>query len=113
MSSISVRQMLEGILKGVITAREREAFEAMWDALHRFGALSPKQTAWIEKVYYKLPKDKPKSASFKSADVTTRVRAHSFDQFKKLCPSATKSELDRVKKFFAVNEGFITVSPIQ
>lgn len=48
-----VKEQLSTLLKkGQLKAHEREAFEGMWDAVHRYGKLSPKQRAWIERVYY-------------------------------------------------------------
>ncbi len=114
MSAVPPKQMLEAILKGAIPAKERQVFEDMWDAIHRYGGLSKKQVAWIEKVFYKLPKDKPKtgkSASYKSPDVTTLVKVRNFAQFKKTCPNATTAELERVKKFFEVGGVLVNVTP--
>jgi hypothetical protein len=114
MSAVPPKQMLEAILKGAIPAKDRQVFEDMWDAIHRYGKLSKKQVAWIERVFYKLPQDKPKTgkaASYKSSDVTTSVKVRNFAQFKNTCPSASKAELERVKKFFEVGGALINVTP--
>jgi|SRR6478609_979965 len=60
MAAIPAKQMLEKLLKiGTLTAKDREVFEGMWDAVHRYGGLSKKQIAWIESAYYKQKFDEP------------------------------------------------------
>lgn len=50
---MTAKQMLAVILRrAVLTARERESFEDMYDRIHRFNRCSDKQQAWIEKVYF-------------------------------------------------------------
>lgn len=50
---MTAREMLAEVLRrAVLTQRERESFEDMWDRIHRFDRCSDKQRAWIEKVYF-------------------------------------------------------------
>lgn len=61
----NAKQQLAAILRRAkLKRQEQEAFEHMWDALHRYGRLSDKQKAWIEKVYFeqKLDRDVPVQA---------------------------------------------------
>lgn len=60
------KDLLASLLKtGKLTSKEREAFEGMWDQLHRAGKLSNKQKAWIESVHYKQELDRPRPISGK------------------------------------------------
>lgn len=113
MPAIPVKQMLSTLLKAPIELKDKQAFEGMWDAIHRYGSLSKKQVAWIEDAYYKLPKAKVggRSAAFASSDVSKDTKVRDFKQFEKTCPSATSSELARVKKFFESGGVLVTVNP--
>jgi len=56
----SPKELLSTLLqKGKLDPKEKEAFENMWDALHRYGRLTQKQKAWAEKVYYTQELDRP------------------------------------------------------
>lgn len=64
MASLPAKEMLSKLLKaGTLTAKDRETFEGMWDAVHRYGGLSKRQMAWIEDVYYKQKFDEPNRAA--------------------------------------------------
>lgn len=110
----SNREMLEGLLRhGKLTAQEREAFESMWDQIHRTGGkLSNKQRAWVEKVFYKQQLDRPQERSAKQAtpkvgyvydpNAKRTVAAFNLKQFETICPQIEKgsSTYERVKRFF-------------
>jgi len=101
MTSVPAKEMLATLLKSAtLTARDRETFEGMWDAVHRYGGLSRKQTAWIEDVYYKqklnetgkavAKKRSPKVGFILDPKATTLKKARSIDQFQALCPEVLK-----------------------
>lgn len=115
MSSVPPRQMLEAILKGATPAKDKVVFEEMWDALNRYGKLSRKQIAWIESVYYKLPKDiaskSGKTGKFVSSDVSREVPVRTIEYFRKVCPNASPSEISRIEKFFSAGGVMVKVIP--
>jgi hypothetical protein len=107
--------MLSALIRiGKITNQEREAFESMWDQIHRTrGKLSHKQNAWVEKVYFKQGLDKnvarpakekpsPKIGFAYDAEAKRTVSASNMRQFETICPTVekTSSFYLRVKKFF-------------
>src|ERR1700743_2249400 len=91
MPAVSAKAMLEKLLKvGTLTAKDREIFEGMWDAVHRYGGLSKKQIAWVESAYYKQKFDEPGKVPEKRSKkigfvidpkVTAVKRAINFDHF--------------------------------
>lgn len=111
--------MLEAILKAQISAKDREVFEGMWDAVHRYGKLTKKQASWVEDAFYKLPKPdltKAREKTVKKATVnSTCVRqertVRSYDQFKTLCTDASPTVLARVQKFFQVGGEVVRILP--
>jgi len=44
--------------RGRITPSERQAFEDIWDKLHRYKRLTSKQQGWVEKVYFQQKLDR-------------------------------------------------------
>lgn len=118
MAAVPVKTMLERVLTtATLSAKEREAFEGMWDWAHRSG-LSNKQKAWVEEVYYKQQLDRPKPApqrakktGFINADVQTIKRARSLDHFLELCPEASEAVKTRVEKFFKSGGEVIEIRP--
>lgn len=106
MAAIPAKKMLEKLLKaGTLPAKEREAFEGMWDAIHRYGKLTGKQMAWVESAFYALEardpavakKQSPKVGFVTSERVTRLHRAMNFKQFLEVCPDA-KPETNLYKK---------------
>jgi len=111
----SPKEMLSALIRhGKITAQEREAFESMWDQIHRTrGKLSHKQNAWVEKVFYKQgldksqplpPKEKrsPKVGFAYDTEAKRTVAATNMKAFEAICPNVEKDSpfYLRVKKFF-------------
>lgn len=111
----SAKNMLKKLLTvGKLTAQEKEAFESMWDQVHRTGGkLSHKQNAWIEKVFYKQgldknverpPKEKtsPKVGFIYDEKAKRTVSATNMKAFEAICPDVTKDSplYQRVAKFF-------------
>ena len=106
--------MLSTLLRiGQLTAMEREAFESMWDQIHRTrGKLSNKQSAWVERVFYKQQLDKPqerpakerspKVGYFYDPTIKRTVSASNMKQFEVICPHIVKGSpaYQRVEKFF-------------
>lgn len=71
------KKTLLGLLNSSeLTRNELEAFQSMWDQIARGKALTHKQRAWAERVYYKLGLDRkepptasgPKKVLLTSAD---------------------------------------------
>jgi hypothetical protein len=120
MASVPPKKMLEAILKAKIPAKDRETFEGMWDAVHRYGGLSKRQVSWIEDVFYKLPKPDPavartrtvRKASVNSTSVKEAKNVRTFEQFKALCPNATPTVTARVEKFFKEGGELLRVLPM-
>src|SRR5512142_3312207 len=100
MPAIPPRQMLETILKtATLSAKEREAFESMYDATFKFGKLSKRQLSWVEEVYYKQnlsaigrppPKKSPKVAFIRDDATKGTLKAHNLEHFMRLRPSTEK-----------------------
>jgi len=118
-AAVSPKKMLETLLKAKIPAKEREVFEGMWDAVHRYGGLSRKQVAWIEGAYYKLPKADPnvartpikRTAVVNSTSVKEPKNVRSLEGFKNLCPDASSTVTARVEKFFREGGELLRVLP--
>lgn len=121
MPAVSTKDMLEKLLKaGTLTAKEREMFESMWDAVHRYGKLSFKQNAVIEAAFYKLDDSRGKAvapvrsgrrANYISPSVTSPQRVRSLEAFKKLCPEAGEQQLRKIMAFFKTGGEVIEVRP--
>ena len=91
------QEMLRALLtQGRLTAKEREAFESMWDQTYRTSKLSHKQMAWIEKAYFKQGLDRaearparktaPAVGFIYDATAKRRTSACTMAQFKEMCP---------------------------
>jgi len=125
MSSISPKKMLEELLQtATLTAKERDAFEGMWDAIHRYGHLSRKQTGWIEEVYYKkdltkairpAPKRSPKLGFITDPTATKVVRMRSLDSVRMLCPNinSESAQFKAIAEFFKSGGEVFEVRPKQ
>lgn len=121
MASVPPKKMLEQILRaGALSAKDREIFEGMWDAIHRYGGLSKKQVSWIEDVFYKLPKAgapqagpkrSPKRAVVQAPAIWEAFKVYSFEQFQGKCPDATPTVVARVKHFFNSGGEVLEVKP--
>lgn len=121
MPAIPARKMLETLLKaGTLTAKDRAAFEDMWDSLHRYGKLTQKQLAWVESAYYSMSKDpstppkrSPKVGFIYSSKVSRLHRAINFQQFQVLCPEATSDTplYRKVKAFFLSGGEMFEIRP--
>ncbi len=113
--------MLQKLLTtGTLTHSEREMFESMWDAAHRYGRLSPKQTGVIETAFYKLnpargkiiaPARAGKRANYISPSVTETRFVRSLEQFKTVCPEAGEAQLRKIMAFFKTGGEVIEVKP--
>lgn len=119
MPAVPVKKMLEKILKtATLSAKDREIFEGMWDAAHRYG-LSRKQTAWIEDVYYKQDLEKPgrpppkrtPKTGFINADVQTVKKARNLAHFLELHPEASEQMKARAKAFFESGGEVLEIRP--
>lgn len=112
MSAIPAKKMLETLLKtGTLSAKEREVFEGMYDAVHRYGKLSGRQVAWIEEVYYKkdmtktvrsAPVRSPKMGFIIDPSVAKTIRMRDIASVKLLCPHI----LPESKQFQAISNFF-------
>jgi hypothetical protein len=109
------------LTRGNLTAKERAAFEDMWDAVHRYGKLSSKQKAWIERVYFGQGLDRsdhvqrakaPKTLVC-YAKVKRPLRATSLKAARELLPKMEKgSNLDnRIKDHFEAGGEFFVLKP--
>jgi hypothetical protein len=118
------KEMLSTIIRtGTLSAREREAFEGMWDQWHRCRKLSNKQRAWVESVYYKQkmdkvgsrppPKRSPKVGFIRDPKATVIKRASSMEQFKGVCPDVEPGSplYKRVDEFFSSGGQIFEVRP--
>ncbi len=120
MPSLPAKEMLEKILTtGTLSVREREMFESIWDAAHRYGRLSPKQNSVVETAFYKLDK-KPRNVApvrsgrtgnYVSPNVTTPQKVRSLERFKLLCPEAGPAQLEKIDLFFKSGGAVIEVRP--
>lgn len=120
MAAIPAKTMLQKLLTaGTLSAKDREVFEGMWDAVHRYGKLSKKQIAWVESAFYEMdknpatnaPKRSPKVGFVVSSRVTSVQKARSIDRFKEICPNATPELQAKVKTFFASGGEVFEVRP--
>ncbi len=121
MPSVPSKDMLQKLLTtGTLTAREREMFESMWDAVHRYGRLSPKQNGVIETAFYKLDAGRGKTvapvrsgrrANYLSPSVKVPQKVRSLEAFKKLCPEADEAQLRKIMVFFKTGGEVIEVRP--
>jgi hypothetical protein len=69
----SPKEMLSALIqRGQLKPREKEIFTEMWDAVHRYGSLSPKQRAWIEKEYYGKKLDRSNTSPGESKPIPLR-----------------------------------------
>jgi len=72
---MTAKQMLAEILRrAVLTERERESFEDMYDRIHRFNRCSNAQQAWIEKVYFGQKLDREEAPAKRRVVVPTWQR---------------------------------------
>lgn len=123
MAAVPPKKMLERIIKvATLTAQEREAFEGMWDAIHRYGALSKKQVAWVESVYYKIdqealkhnPAVRAKKTGFINDQTVGRVhKVGSIKQFEAVCPHIIKGskQYAKVSIFFKSGGTILEIRP--
>lgn len=115
--------MLEALLKtATLTAKEREAFESMWDAVHKYGKLSTRQMGWIEEAYYKkgltvkvrpAPKRSPKSGFIIDETVSKVLRMRSLESVRLLCPQILPDSLQfkAIEAFFKSGGEVFEVRP--
>ncbi len=124
MAAIPPKKMLEKILQqGTLSAKDREIFEGMWDAAHRYGRLSSRQTSWIEDAFYKLgksnpsaprtvgPKRSPRTGFVNVQGMIEPKVARSLERFQQLCPGASETVLKRVEHFFKSGGELLRVLP--
>lgn len=122
MPAVPSKEMLKKLLTtGTLTASEREMFESMWDAAHRYGRLTPKQNAVVETAFYKLnpnlgktiaPVRAGRRANYVSPSVKTPQKVRSLEQFKALCPEAGEMQLRKIMAFFKTGGEVIEVRPV-
>lgn len=123
MAAVPPKKMLETILKTAsLTATEREAMESMWDAIHRYGALSKKQTSWVESIFYKIdqealkqtPAARAKKVGFINDQTVKRVhKVGSIKQFEAVCPHIIKGtkQYAKVSIFFKTGGETLEIRP--
>jgi hypothetical protein len=123
MAAVPPKKMLETILKtGTLSAQEREAMESMWDAIHRYGSLSRKQSAWVEELYYKIdqkavaknPAVRSKKTGFINDQTVKRVhKVGSMAQFEATCPHIIKGtkQYQKVSIFFRTGGEVLEIRP--
>ena len=118
MSAVPAKKMLEKLLTaGTLPAKDREAFESMWDAVHKYGKLTGRQLAWVESSYFALEKSKgPPVKSPKVGFVTSTAglplrRAFNFKHFLELCPKASPELQKTVKRFFGSGGEIFEIRP--
>lgn len=110
------KEMLSAILRrATLKPSEKEGFEDLWDKVHRYGRVTHKQGAWIEKVYYgqKLDKEPVKVGSVRLADVTKPFEVLSLSQFEKTCPQVAKdsTQYKKIAAFFQGGGTILKVRP--
>lgn len=67
---MTTKEMLaEVIRRAVLKPREKEDLVDLWDRSHRFGGMSDRQKAWVERVFYEQKLDRAATA----ANVRRRV----------------------------------------
>lgn len=123
MAAVPPKKMLEQIIKtATLTAQEREVFEGMWDAIHRYGSLSKKQVAWVESVFYKIdaealkknPAARAKKIGFINDQTVKRVhKVASIKQFEATCPHIIKGskQYAKVSIFFKTGGEVLEIRP--
>jgi len=122
MAAIPPKKMLEQLLtQGVLSAKEREIFEGMWDSVHRYGRLSGKQVSWVEDAFYKMQKKEPdkrtgvkrspRSGFVNVTCVTEPKVVRSIERFKQLCPDVEGKVLQNVEHFFRSGGELLRVLP--
>lgn len=121
--AVSPKEMLNKLLTtATLTAKEREAFESMWDALHKYGRLSRRQLGWIEEVYYKkdlssmvrpAPKRARKLGFITDASVKKVLRMRSLESVRLLCPHIlpTSNQFKVIEDFFKSGGEVFEVRP--
>ena len=86
--------------RATLTRSEREAFEDIWDRIHRYGRVSDKQKAWIERVYFGQNLDKEPRAV---EPIRRRVRVvDAKDLRPSKQPTAQQQKLKQTGTFMAV-----------
>ena len=123
MASLPPKEMLAKLLKaGTLTAKDREIFEGMWDSVHRYGALSKRQVAWLEDVFYKQKFEDPNREPVKRSSkigfivdpaVTSTKRAISMANFQIRFPEYKKGTpiYRKVEAFFKAGGEVFEVRP--
>ncbi len=120
MPAVPTKEMLSQVLtRGTLSKSEREVFEGMWDAIHRYGGLSRKQVAWIEDKFYKLNKNPaiaptkraPKKGRVDVPGLAKAVNARSLEHFKKLHPNASPEMVKRIEAFFKSGGELVELRP--
>ncbi len=131
----SPKEMLSALIqRGQLKPREKEAFEGMWDSVHRYGRLTPKQKAWVEKEFYGQELDRstrrPKSGTFVGAKVRAK-KAHrigyinysgtrdlllitNIEMLKDLCPSIKpgSKQYQKIEAFFRKGGEVLKIKPV-
>lgn len=122
-TAVPPKKMLERILKtATLSAPEREAMEGMWDAIHRYGRLSGKQIAWVEKLFYAIdqealkqnPAVRAKKTGFINDQTVGRVhKVGSIKQFEATCPHIIKGskQYQKVSIFFKTGGEILEIRP--
>lgn len=112
------KEMLASVLKRAnLNASQREALEDIWDKLHRYGRLTPRQNAWVEKVYFdqKLDKEGPKmprSASITHPSIKREVSVTSVAMLKRECSGVDGRRLKQAELFFQGGGSVLKVKPV-
>ncbi len=118
----AIKEMLSAVMqRAALKPGERQAFEDMWDALHRYGKLSPKQKAWIEKVYFdqKLdnanvrPQAKKTVGFLEDPKFHRAIRLETMEEFENQCPHIEKDGplWKRVESFLQKGNNVIELRP--
>jgi hypothetical protein len=67
------KEMLAEVMRrATLTDRERESFTDMWDRTHRYGRMTHRQKAWVEKVYFGQKLDQPSTVTTPVTPVVRR-----------------------------------------
>jgi hypothetical protein len=134
------KEMLSALIqRGQLKPREKEAFENMWDAVHRYGGLSAKQKAWVEKEYFgqKLDRStpqagnpkKPASGTFQAVrpekkhyrigyinypGTQTTLLVTNMSQLRELCPGIVTGTpwYSKIEAFFRKGGEVIKIKPM-
>jgi len=106
------------LTRGKLNRSQREAFESMWDQIHRT-KLTFKQKAWVESVYHGQRLDEgvrhdraPKTMVSRS-DVSDTMKFRSLAAFRKQFPQVKKGtpQYDKVKTFFESGGEVLEIRP--